>query len=129
MDKVAPTGRLRATTRPLPRDMETYRAYQGLHKPDMSPCRAARAVEVTCTRFGNDAHGVYHCSYPNWRGAEMSEPRTPAEGAPSAESVKEHVKKTDQEKNLGAGNQEPDPATAENPPRDIKAGDEKRDPS
>lgn len=30
--------------------------------------------------------------------------------------------------NSGAGNQEPDPATAENPPRDIAAGAEKRDP-
>jgi hypothetical protein len=29
--------------------------------------------------------------------------------------------------NLGAGNQEPDPATAENPPRDIKEGDKKRE--
>ena len=30
--------------------------------------------------------------------------------------------------NFGAGNQEPDPATAENPPSDISAGDQKRDP-
>jgi hypothetical protein len=30
--------------------------------------------------------------------------------------------------NLGAGDQEPDPATAENPPSDIKAGDQKREP-
>ncbi|HEY3896615.1 MAG TPA: hypothetical protein VGL88_14775 [Pseudonocardiaceae bacterium] len=29
--------------------------------------------------------------------------------------------------NLGAGNQEPDPATAENPPSDVKAGAKKRD--
>lgn len=29
--------------------------------------------------------------------------------------------------NLGAGNQETDPATAENPPSDIKAGDKVRD--
>ena len=29
--------------------------------------------------------------------------------------------------NLGAGNQEPDPATAENPPQDVKAGAKKRD--
>ena len=27
----------------------------------------------------------------------------------------------------GAGNQEPDPATAENPPTDLKAGDKERD--
>lgn len=30
--------------------------------------------------------------------------------------------------NLGTTDQEPDPATAENPPSDIKAGDKKRDP-
>jgi hypothetical protein len=29
--------------------------------------------------------------------------------------------------NLGAGNQEPDPATAGSPPSDIKAGDKMRD--
>jgi hypothetical protein len=57
----------------------------------------------------------------------MSEPHTPAEGAPSAEEVAEHVSQVDEETNLGAGNQEPDPATAENPPSDISAGDEKRD--
>jgi hypothetical protein len=28
--------------------------------------------------------------------------------------------------NLGAGNEEPDPATAENPPEQTKAGDAKR---
>lgn len=30
-------------------------------------------------------------------------------------------------KNLGAGNNEPDPATAETPPNEIKAGDAKRE--
>ncbi len=58
----------------------------------------------------------------------MSEPHTPPGGAPSAEAVEEHVKQTGEEKNLGAGNKEPDPATAENPPSDLGAGDEKRDP-
>lgn len=29
--------------------------------------------------------------------------------------------------NLGAGNQEPDPATADNPPEDLQAGDKARD--
>lgn len=29
--------------------------------------------------------------------------------------------------NRGAGNQEPDPATAENPPNDIRAGNQVRD--
>ncbi len=56
----------------------------------------------------------------------MSEPHTPASGAPSAEEVKEHVKHTGEETNLGAGNKEPDPATAESPPSDTHAGDEKR---
>jgi hypothetical protein len=45
----------------------------------------------------------------------MSEPRTPAGGAPPAETVEEHVKQTGEEKNLGAGNEEPDPATADAP--------------
>jgi hypothetical protein len=59
----------------------------------------------------------------------MSEPHTPAGGAPGADAVKEHVKQTGQEKNLGAGNIEPDPATDESPPSDIGAGDKKRDKS
>lgn len=57
----------------------------------------------------------------------MSEPHTPAGGAPPADAVQEQVKKTGQETNLGAGNTEPDPATAENPPDDLKAGDKKRE--
>lgn len=56
----------------------------------------------------------------------MSEPRTPAEGAPSAESVKDHVKQMDEEMDLGVGDQEPDPATAANPPSDPREGDKKR---
>ncbi|HEY3896808.1 MAG TPA: hypothetical protein VGL88_15765 [Pseudonocardiaceae bacterium] len=32
-----------------------------------------------------------------------------------------------EEKNLGAGNTEPDPATAANPPNEVKAGDKKRE--
>lgn len=35
----------------------------------------------------------------------------------------------DTQTNTGAGNSEPDPATAENPPSEIKAGDQKRDPT
>lgn len=57
----------------------------------------------------------------------MSEPHTPAGGAPSADEVKEHVKQVGEEANLGAGNQEPDPATAENPPSEIRSGDKKRE--
>lgn len=56
----------------------------------------------------------------------MSEPRTPGEGAPSPDAVKEHVKKFGEKTNLGAGNTEPDPATAEAPPDELKAGDKKR---
>jgi hypothetical protein len=56
----------------------------------------------------------------------MSEPHTPAEGAPSADAVKDHVKQADDQLNTGAGNAEPDPATAENPPSDMSAGDQKR---
>lgn len=57
----------------------------------------------------------------------MSEPRTPAEGAPPADEVSEHVEQTGKQANLGVGNKEPDPATAENPPSDTHAGAEKRD--
>ncbi len=56
----------------------------------------------------------------------MSEPHTPAAGAPAADDVKEHVKQAGDQTNLGAGNKEPDPATAENPPSDTSAGDKKR---
>ncbi|MGH3942689.1 MAG: hypothetical protein ACRDTG_29515 [Pseudonocardiaceae bacterium] len=59
----------------------------------------------------------------------MSEIKTPPGGAPSAEEVQEHVAGRDEELNLGAGDQEPDPATAEDPPADLQAGDEKRNPA
>lgn len=32
-----------------------------------------------------------------------------------------------EKKDLGAGNTEPDPATAENPPNEVKAGEKKRE--
>lgn len=38
----------------------------------------------------------------------------------------EDVGKLPDQTDSGAGNQEPDPATAENPPSDIEAGDAKR---
>jgi hypothetical protein len=38
----------------------------------------------------------------------------------------EDVGKLHDKTNSGAGNQEPDPATAENPPSDIEAGDAAR---
>jgi hypothetical protein len=53
----------------------------------------------------------------------MAEDRTQA---PSAEELKNRFEKIGEESNLGAGEKEADPATAENPPSDIKAGDEKR---
>lgn len=46
----------------------------------------------------------------------------------SAEEVKERVAESGEQANLGAGEEEPDPATAEDPPSDISAGEEKRDP-
>jgi hypothetical protein len=48
--------------------------------------------------------------------------------APSAETLKERVGKLHEEQDLGAGNQEPDPATAENPPSQGQQGDRERDP-
>jgi hypothetical protein len=53
----------------------------------------------------------------------MAEDRT---NAPSAEELKERVDALGDQANLGAGNAEPDPATAENPPSDIGARDQKR---
>jgi hypothetical protein len=46
--------------------------------------------------------------------------------APSAEELKDRVDNIGSESNLGAGGGEPDPATADNPPSDIEAGDQKR---
>lgn len=57
----------------------------------------------------------------------MSKNQPSSEDAPpSAEVEKERVDKLQEQTNLGAGNQEPDPATAENPPSDLKAGDKAR---
>jgi hypothetical protein len=53
----------------------------------------------------------------------MAEDRTQA---PSAEELKERFDELGDKSNLGAGEQETDPVTAENPPSDIRAGDEKR---
>jgi hypothetical protein len=53
----------------------------------------------------------------------MAEDRT---NAPSAEELKERIDDLGKESNLGAGEQEADPATAKNPPQEIRAGDEKR---
>lgn len=49
-----------------------------------------------------------------------------SEDAPSAEELKERVGTLGEKTNLGAGDNEPDPATAENPPSDAEHGDQKR---
>jgi hypothetical protein len=53
----------------------------------------------------------------------MAEDRTQA---PSAEELKNRFDELGDKSNLGAGESEPDPVTADNPPQDIKAGDQKR---
>ncbi|MDQ4010889.1 MAG: hypothetical protein M3228_09380 [Actinomycetota bacterium] len=50
----------------------------------------------------------------------------PSGKAPSAEEFKERVDNIGEESNLGAGESEADPVTAETPPQEIRAGDEKR---
>ena len=50
----------------------------------------------------------------------------PSGKAPSAEEFKERVDNIGDQSNLGAGEQEADPVTADSPPSDIQAGDEKR---
>jgi hypothetical protein len=57
----------------------------------------------------------------------MSESQSSSENAPSAEELKTRVDKLGEQTNLGAGNLEPDPATAESPPDEIKAGDKERE--
>ncbi len=57
----------------------------------------------------------------------MSESHAPTEGtSSSAEEIKENVRQEHEATDLGAGEEEPDPATAENPPKDFKAGDKER---
>ncbi len=55
----------------------------------------------------------------------MSQPSSET-APPSAEVEQERVSALQEQMNLGAGNQEPDPATAENPPSDLRAGDKAR---
>jgi hypothetical protein len=50
-----------------------------------------------------------------------------AEEDPSAEVLQERVDELHEKTNLGAGNEEPDPATADNPPRESGQGDRERD--
>lgn len=58
--------------------------------------------------------------------ANMTEDQPSTGNAPPAEELKERVDKIGAESNLGVGDQEPDPATSESPPSDVRAGDEKR---
>ncbi|MCA1674700.1 MAG: hypothetical protein LC799_21740 [Actinobacteria bacterium] len=51
-----------------------------------------------------------------------------AQETPSAEVLQERVDKLDEKTDLGAGNEEPDPATAQNPPAQRREGDSERDP-
>jgi hypothetical protein len=57
----------------------------------------------------------------------MSESQPSSGNAPSAEELKARTDKLGEQADLGAGDQEADPATAESPPSEIKAGDEVRE--
>ena len=50
------------------------------------------------------------------------------EETPSAEVLKDRIDTLHEQTNLGAGNDEPDPATAEDPPSNLKEGDKERNP-
>jgi hypothetical protein len=58
--------------------------------------------------------------------ANMTEDQPSSGNAPSAEEFKDRVDQIGEQSNLGVGGQEPDPATAEQPPSDVEAGDAKR---
>lgn len=58
--------------------------------------------------------------------ANKTEDQPSSGNAPSAEEFKDRVDTIGDQTDLGSSNQDPDPATAENPPSDIDAGDAKR---
>jgi hypothetical protein len=58
----------------------------------------------------------------------MTEPGTPAGAAPTAETLKDRVDELGENSDLGVGDEEPDPVTAEAPPSDLSKGDEQRNP-
>lgn len=93
-----------------------------MHSPSCASGGLCRDGRVQSARHGNTQ--MFHSHDGE---STMSEPHTPPEGAPPADAVKEHVKQTHEETNLGAGDEEPDPATAEDPPSQTSAGDKKRD--
>lgn len=61
--------------------------------------------------------------------ANMTEDQPSSGNAPSAGEFKDRVDTIGDQTDLGSSNQEPDPATAENPPSEIDAGDDKRKPN
>lgn len=79
-----------------------------------------------------DPYGAWVCDqlprgspsagFPQWRGASMSEDQPS-----SPEAMAERVATGGEQTNLGVGEEEPDPATAENPPTEPRKGNEKRD--
>jgi hypothetical protein len=48
---------------------------------------------------------------------------------PSADELKDRVDEMGEQANLGAGDEEADPATAQNPPEERREGDAKRSPA
>lgn len=46
---------------------------------------------------------------------------------PSADEIKKRMEDLGEQENQGAGNEDPDPATAENPPTDRSEGENVRD--
>lgn len=51
-----------------------------------------------------------------------------AEETPLTDELEGRVDKLQSEKNLGAGDEEPDPVSAENPPKERREGDKSRKP-
>jgi hypothetical protein len=57
----------------------------------------------------------------------MPDNQPSAEETPSAEVLQERVDELHRKTNLGDGNEEPDPATAQNPPRESQQGNKDRE--
>ncbi len=57
----------------------------------------------------------------------MPDNQPSTEETPSAEVLQNRVDELDRKTNLGEGNEEPDPATAENPPRESGHGNRERE--
>lgn len=63
---------------------------------------------------------------PSSEAAPSSGAEPSSGAAPSAEELKKRVETQAEGQNLGVGEEEPDPATAEQPPSEVSAGEEKR---